>query len=311
MASIVTLTMNPALDIATSTERVVPTEKLRCDEPRYDPGGGGINVARAVHMLGGDAVAVFPAGGLSGQMLIDLLANEQVPHSPVAVAGITRTSLAVFERQRGDQYRFLLPGALIGGHDQERCLDVLASKLAGASFFVASGSLPPGVQADFYSRVNALAREHNLRFVLDTSGPALTGAGSGHFLIKTSLEELEQLAGARLTSKGEEERAARSVIEAGVSEILVLSLGARGALLVTPTETHRFASIPVTAAAGSVGAGDSMVAGIVLSLERGWALVDAVKFGMAAGAAASLRPGTELCDPDDTQRLFEMMTKSN
>jgi 6-phosphofructokinase 2 len=304
MPSIVTLTLNPALDIATTTERVVPTEKLRCAEPRYDPGGGGINVARAVHMLGGDALAVFPVGGLSGEMLVDLLQRKHVPLSVVRITGITRESLAVFERQSGKQYRFILPGPSIGAHDQERCLDALVAQIGGASFLVASGSLPPGMPADSYSHVATLARKHNLRFVLDTSGPALAGAGNGIFLIKTSLRELEELAGVELRTEAQEESAARTVIAQGRAEILVVSLGARGALLTTTTEMRRFSPIPVTATAGSVGAGDSMVAGIVLSLSRGWTVIEAVRFGMAAGAAALLRPGTELCRREDAERLY-------
>ena len=305
MPPIVTLTMNPALDIATATERVVPTEKLRCSAPRYDPGGGGINVARAVHKLGGDAMAVFPTGGLSGEMLADLLQSEHVPHNAVRISGITRESLAVYEQQIGQQYRFILPGPSLGAHDQDRCLDTLAAQIVGTSFLVASGSLPPGVPADFYARVAALARKQNLRFVLDTSGPALAGAGKGSFLIKASLRELEELSGAQLRTEAEEESAAGAMIAQGRAEIFVLSLGARGALLATASKVRRLGAIPVTAAAGSVGAGDSMVAGMVLSLTRGWTLVEAVKFGMAAGAAALLRPGTELCRGDDTRRLYE------
>src|SRR5688572_4369212 len=162
--------MNPALDIATTTDIVVPTEKLRCSEPRYDPGGGGINVARAVHLLGGEARAVFPAGDMPGAMLCDLLKGEGVPHTFVPTAGITRESLAVVERQTGKQYRFLLPGPAVDPRDQERCLDTLATYAREASFIVASGSLPPGVPEDFYARVAALARTSRLRFVLDTSG---------------------------------------------------------------------------------------------------------------------------------------------
>lgn len=305
MPSILTLTMNPALDIATSTERVVPTEKLRCSEPRYDPGGGGINVARAVYMLGGEAVAVFPIGGLSGEMLTGLIKCEHVPHRAVRIAGITRENLAVFDRQSGQQYRFILPGPAIAVHDQERCVDALATEAADASFLVTSGSLPPGVPAEFYSRIGALARECNLRFVLDTSGPALAGAGKGHFLIKASLRELEELAGTELKTEEEEERAASTVVAEGRAEILVVSLGVRGALVSTATETRRLAAIPVAAVAGGVGAGDSMVAGIVLSLARGWTLIEAVKFGMAAGAAALLRPGTELRQLEDTERLYQ------
>jgi 6-phosphofructokinase 2 len=107
MPEILTVTTNPALDIATATEIIEPSRKLRCEAPRYDPGGGGINVARAVHMLGGDALAVFPAGGASGQMIEALLGDEGVPNVAVPVPGITRESVAVVERQSGKQYRFL------------------------------------------------------------------------------------------------------------------------------------------------------------------------------------------------------------
>jgi 6-phosphofructokinase 2 len=306
MAQIVTLTMNPALDIATATEAVIPTVKLRCDEPRYDPGGGGINVARAVRLLGGDALAVFPVGGLSGEMLRRLLDAESVPHDTVPIAGLTRESLAVIERRSGNQFRFLLPGPTLEDHDRRRCLDELASCLSGTKYLVASGSLPPGVPADFYAEVGTLARRHGVRFVLDTSGPALIAAGTGIYLLKASLRELEALSGQRLPAAADEERAAREVIASGRSQILVLSLGERGALLAIGTDTRRFEAIKVEAV-GSIGAGDSMVAGIVLCLARDWTLIDAVKFGMAAGAAALLRPGTELCRREDTQRLYRML----
>src|SRR5579864_3622764 len=223
MPPIVTLTMNAALDIATQTEAIVPAEKLRCGEPRYDPGGGGINVARAVHMLGGDAIAVFPVGGLSGGMLCRLVASECVPHATVAVDGITRESFAVVERQSGKQYRFLLPGPHIGAGDQARCLDELAAHLPGAQYLVASGSLPPGCAPDFYASIGDLARQHGARFVLDTSGQALSGAGGGAFLIKASLREFEELSSTELRSEGEQEKAARAVIERGCAEILVVS----------------------------------------------------------------------------------------
>ncbi len=303
MPAIVTLTMNPALDIATETEKIVPSEKLRCRVPRYDPGGGGINVGRAVHMLGGDAIAVFPVGGPSGDMICHLVANEGLPYATVAIDGITRESFAVVERQSGRQYRFLLPGPHIAARDQARCLDELAAHLKGADYLVASGSLPLGCPPDFYAGVSELAQQHGARFVLDTSGPALSGFGGGAYLIKASLRELEELSGTEIGSEGELERAARAAIERGCTDIIVVSLSAEGALLATKEETRRLPAIPVDALS-SVGAGDSMLAGIVLSLTRGSTLTNAVRFGMAAGAAALLRPGTELCRREDTDRLY-------
>jgi len=267
MSTIVTLTMNPALDIATSTDRVVPTHKLRCAPPRYDPGGGGINVARAVHALGGDTAAIFPVGGPAGEMIHHLLDQEGVRHHPIAIAGFTRESLAVEDRQSGEQFRFILPGPEVSDADQERCLDQLSAAAAAADFIVASGSLPLGVPEDFYSRVADLAQKLGRRLVLDTSGAALKQAGHGIYLLKPSLRELQDLAGAEIRTECEQEQAAREVIAQGRSEIVVLSLGAEGALLVTAEECERFAAIPVEARS-TVGAGDSMLAGIVLGLSR-------------------------------------------
>jgi 6-phosphofructokinase 2 len=303
MPAIVTLTMNPALDVATATDTIVPSTKLRCEEPRYDPGGGGINVARAVHMLGGDALAVYPAGGATGEMIRGFLEKEGVPQAVVPVASMTRQSLAVVERQSGKQYRFLLPGPPLGAHDRERCLDALSAQAKGAVFIVASGSLPPGVPDDFYARVARLAGECGARFVLDSSGDALARAGAGVFLIKASRHELEHLRGAAIAGDRAQDGAARAIVAEGRCEVLVVSLGAEGALLATSEGSWRFPAARV-AALSSIGAGDSMLAGMLVSLVRGRPLQDALRFGIAAGAAALLRPGTELCRCEDTERLY-------
>jgi 6-phosphofructokinase 2 len=307
MNAIVTLTMNPALDIATSTDRVVPTHKLRCATPRYDPGGGGINVARAVHALDGDAVAIFPVGGPAGQMIRHLLEHEGVAHRPIAIAGFTRESLAVEEHQTGKQYRFILPGPEISERDQERCLDELSLLAPAAAYVVASGSLPLGVPDDFYRRVGELVNKHGRRLVLDTSGPALKKAGGGIYLLKPSLRELEDLTGQEIRTQRQQEQAASQIIAQGHSETVVLSLGAEGALLATAEGCERFAAIPVEARS-TVGAGDSMLAGIVLGLSRGLPLLQAVRFGMAAGAAALLGAGTELCRRADVERLYQAIS---
>jgi 6-phosphofructokinase 2 len=303
MAPIVTLTMNPALDIATATEQIVPAHKLRCVPPRYDAGGGGINVARAVHALGGETLAVFPAGGAAGEMICHLLEEEGVPHRVIAIAGFTRESLAVEERESGKQYRFILPGPVIGPADQERCLDGLSAAAPAAEVIVASGSLPLGVAPDFYARVGELAKQYGKRFVLDSSGAALREAGKGIFLLKPSLRELEELSGRRIAGERDEEAAAQEVIADGRAEIVVVSLGARGALVAAREWNGRVPSMPVEAKS-TVGAGDSMLAGIVLGLSRGLSLVEAVRFGIAAGSASLLGSGTQLCRRDDAERLY-------
>jgi len=303
MAAIVTLTMNPALDIATATERIEPAHKLRCSPPRYDAGGGGINVARATHALGGTTLAIFPAGGAAGEMICHLLDVESVPHQAVAIAGFTRESLAVEERSSGRQYRFILPGPLVGPADQDRCFGLLSQAVAEAEFIVASGSLPLGVAPDFYARVGNLAKRHGRRFVLDTSGAALEQAGESIYLMKPSLRELAELTGREIRTEGDEEAAALEVVAEGRAEIVVVSLGARGALVADRQGSERIPAIAV-AAKSTVGAGDGMLAGIVLGLSRGLALHEAVRFGIAAGSAALFGAGIQLCRRDDVERLY-------
>ncbi|HUZ90876.1 MAG TPA: 1-phosphofructokinase family hexose kinase [Methylocella sp.] len=304
MGTIATLTMNPALDINAATDCIIPGEKLRCTAPLYHPGGGGINVARAVRLLGGDAIAVFPLGGPTGVKVEQLLKEEKIDYRPLAIAGSTRESFTVDERQTGQQFRFVLAGPALTEIEQERCLDRISSLEPRPAYIVGSGSLPPGVPLDFYARLAKRAKRLGARLIVDTSGEALRQAGRGGiYLLKPSLRELQELVGREINGERQQEIAARELIKEARSEIVVLSLGAAGALLATADKFQRFGPIEVPVRS-TVGAGDSMVAGIVLSLVRGRSIEESVCFGMAAGAAASMRPGTELCTRQDTERLF-------
>lgn len=306
LAAIGTLTMNPALDIATATDKVVPTHKLRCARPRYDPGGGGINVARVVRTLGGSATAIYPAGGTSGQMLRALLDGHDIPQRVVPIEGRTRESLTVDDRSSGEQFRFVMPGPDLSADEQQHCLDAIAELAPPPGILVASGSLPPDLAPDFYARVARKAREVGARMVLDTSGDALSQAASeGVWLIKPNLRELCQLAGRDLSGERDQVAAARQMLEEGRAEVIVVSLGADGALLVTPDAAEHIAPIPVPVRS-AVGAGDSMVGGIVFALARGDTMEQAVRLGMAAGAATIMTEGTELCRREDVERLYDL-----
>jgi 6-phosphofructokinase 2 len=308
MATFCTLTMNPAVDVQTSTHEVHSTQKLRCAAPHYYPGGGGINVARALRELGGDVVAVFPAGGRPGELLDEFLTIEGVPHQCIPIAGETRRNLSVDERCSGQQYRFVLPGPQLSLEEQRACLDALATAAKEARFVVASGSLPSGVPASFYCDVAAVARKVGARFILDTSADALRET-SGAYLVKPSLRELSELAGHGLSSREDQISAARAAIGRGLTEVMVLSLGAEGALLVTEDRAEFCPAIKVSVAS-SIGAGDSMLAAVTLGLSRGLELGECLRFGVAASAAALLRPGTQLCRREDTERFYQGLRRS-
>lgn len=299
--------MNPALDVSTSAAAVRPTHKLRCAAPRFDPGGGGINVARTITALGGEVLAIFPSGGAPGQRIETLLERQGVSFQALPIVGTTRESFTVVDRSSGEQYRFVLPGPALSDAERRACVGAVM-KQTQAKWLVASGSLPPGVGDGFYAELAHFCRSNGVRMVLDTSGPALAACrGARLFLAKPSLSELAGLAGHAIEDEEAELAAARAVREAGLADNLIVSLGERGALLVTADGHVRMPAIAVVAQS-AVGAGDAMLGAVVLALSRGKALADAVRYGVAAGAAAMLTPGTELVRADDVDRLCRLGT---
>ena len=303
MTRILTLTLNPALDLFTTTERVVDTHKLRCGPAQRHPGGGGINVARVLHRLGADCVALYPAGGPAGALLRQLLDAEQVRSHCVPIAGETRESFSVHEMASGRDWRFVLPGPKLSPVEWQACWDALPALAAGTGWLVASGSLPPGAPADCHARLARLARERQWRLVVDASGPALAAAlAAGVYLAKPSLRELRELSGRPLLAPADWLAAASELVHDGRAEIVALSLGAQGALVASREGAFRAEGLAVHVAS-TIGAGDSFTAGLLWALDAGEPLDEALRYGIAAGAAALLAPGTALCQPADVRRL--------
>jgi 6-phosphofructokinase 2 len=302
MPTIVTLTLNPCLDKSTAVQRVVSEDKLRCEDPTYDPGGGGINVSRAIKKLGGESLAVFTSGGGQGQMLQDLLASEGLAMHPINTQSATRENLIVYERSSTHQYRFGMPGGYIREEELQDCLDVVFAQ--NADIIVGSGSLPPGVANDFYAEFAKRAHATSAKVIVDTSGAALEAmVGTGVYLLKPNINELEILSGE--TFEGEEQmiRVARRMIAENMAQVLVISLGAQGAALVTADEFVQMQP-PVVKVVSKVGAGDSMVGGIVFSLAKNDSLRDALRYGIASGTAAVMNPGADLCRKEDVEILY-------
>lgn len=304
---IVTLTINPALDENTRIDRVNPNQKLRCDPPEREPGGGGVNVSRAIRRLGGESLAIYPCGGPIGEIYRQLLDDEGVNQRPISIENMTRENLIIFEKNSSQQFIFAMPGPELREEEWRRALEALASVRPKPDYVVASGSIPPGVPDDFYKRAAELVKEMDSRLVVDTSEePLRLAAETGVYLLKPNMRELGQLAGHEIESEEHQIEAAREMVDAGQADVVVVSMGAGGALLVTEgIEEHlRTPTVPIRS---RLGAGDSMVAGIVLALSRGKTIRDAVRFGTASGAATVMLPGTELCRRDDTERLYEQL----
>jgi len=308
MRDILTITMNPAVDITTSTVTIAPTHKIRCGVSHRHPGGGGINVARVVQRLGGDCAALFPVGGSSGEVLKRLLDDENISCLRVPISGETRESFSVKESSTGNEYRFVLPGPDMAPDEWQACLDLVVSLQPAPRFVVASGSLPPGVPSDFYARLAKLVQSNGGKLILDTSGPALAAAlAEGVYLVKPSLRELRELMGQALETQAQWREAAQALIDRGQAQVVVLSLGEGGAWLVTSSDSCFAPGLPLQVVS-TIGAGDSFVGGMVWALWRGLPVRESFRYGVAAASAAVLSVGTGLCSEADVIRLHDEVT---
>jgi 6-phosphofructokinase 2 len=306
MPSIVTVTINPTIDKSTTVPALVPEKKLQCSSPVLEPGGGGINVARAIKKLGGDAIAIFLAGGYNGTLLNELLVNEGVNAKPVEINNATRENIIVLDTATNQQYRFGMPGPEVVEPEWHNCLKAI-EEIDDIGFLVASGSLSPGVPVDIFARIAKIAKSKNAKLILDTSGEALKLAvNQGAYLIKPNLGELAFIAGKEELDPEQVVEIAREIIEKECCQVIMVSMGPAGAMMITKDMVQQI-NAPSVRKKSTVGAGDSMVAGIVLSLSRGFSLPEAVRYGVASGTAATMNPGTQLCRLEDVERLYKIM----
>jgi 6-phosphofructokinase 2 len=243
-----------------------------------------------LHELGAPTTAFILSGGVFGRHLEELIAAEGVACQPIRIAGNTRIAMTVHDETSGGEYRFVGEGPQVQPPEIEAVAQAVAG--ADADWLVISGSLPRGIATDMLARLVRRAHEAGRQVVLDTSGPALRAClGQGLALIKPSLREFEELVGHPLPDSAAQDQAALRLVREGAAERIAVSLSAQGALLATRDGVVRRPAIPVKAV-GTVGAGDSFLAALTLSLARGEAPEAALGWGLAAGAAAVMSTGT-------------------
>lgn len=306
MEKIVTLTLNPAIDKSTTVKAIVPDKKLRCASPKFEPGGGGVNVSRAIKKLGGTSTAIYMAGGYSGKFYEQLLAQEGIQSCVIKTEGHTRENVIVVDESANLQYRFGMPGPVIKEDEWKQCIEIL-DRFEGVEYIVASGSVPEGVPVDFFARLAVCAKKINAKLILDTSAEPLRQAvDDGVFMIKPNLGELSFLSGVEELHEADAIDAAKQIITNGGCEVMVISKGASGAILITKNEVIR-SHAPTVKKRSTVGAGDSMVAGMVLALSLGWQLKDVLQYGIATGTATTMNTGTELCKKHDVEKLYQYL----
>lgn len=300
--TIVTLTLNPSVDHSVTVACWVKNRTNRPLQFRRDPGGKGINVSRVVHRLGGTTVAYGLAGGATGQLVRAALDREGVPSELTEVAGETRINTIITDQSDGSQTRLNLPGPHVTDEELE-ALYLRLDAIPNPCCLVVGGSLPEGVPPEVYETVLASFTACGVRTYLDADGdPLRFGIRAKPHLIKPNEYEIAELVGERLRDLEEFIDAARS-LAGRAANIVVISLGEQGAVAADTDRVLRVRS-PRVEPRSAVGAGDSMLGAMVLSLSRGEDLAEALRWGAAAGAAAVITPGTELCRPEDVHRLL-------
>ena len=307
--AIVTLSLNPTIDMMGETDLVVPTHKVRTSNEVFEPGGGGANVARVIHELGGKARLIAPAGGFTGKMFDALLGAIPIPRTLVPIAGDTRISVTVYERKTGHEFRFTPNGPTLLPEEIDACLEAI--RRTEFDTFVASGSIPLGAPDDILARIADIVAGKGAKFILDSSGAGLriTLERAKVTMVKPAIAELEALAGRRLDRKSAE-AAAVEIVKRGSAEIVAVTMGAAGALVVTRDRTYRLKS-PKVEARSAVGAGDAFVGAMTLAIAEGRPIEDCLMLATAAGAATALTPVSKVCARHDVMRLYEQVKQDH
>lgn len=304
---IITLTLNPSLDKSTHFKGLIAEQKIRCERPRYDAGGGGINVSKAIAKLGGNSLCIHTSGGSAGIMLEEIILKDGIENKVIPTQNWTRENFIAFENTTKAQYRFGFPGNELLEDEKEKVIETI--KEINTKYLVLSGSLNEGLPTDFYQTIAEIAKAMGIKVIVDTSGEPLRKVlEKGVYLIKPNIGELAKLIGVERLELSEAEKAAKTLIENGAAEIVVVSLGTQGAILVSK-EQIEFVKAPKVTKKSTVGAGDSMVGGMVWALSQNKTLKEVIQWGVSCGTAATMNEGTQLFKKEDAIKLFEELQK--
>ena len=311
MDDILTITANPALDLSTEAPAVVPDRKLRCTAPLVHPGGGGVNVSRAIANLGGRSRALVAAGGTTGEELLALIRGEGLAPEPLGVAHPTRQSVSVRDAATGLQYRFMMPGPAWTEADAAAARAAVLAAVTPGAVVIPSGSFPPGLPVDFFLQLAPAVAARGGRVIVDTSGAALERAASaraGLYVLRMDTVEAEELGGRTLAELADVADMAEGLRAAGAAEIVMIAAGAQGTVIASP-DWLGLTRPPVVVAHSLIGAGDSFIGAFAMAVARGEDAATACAWGTAAAASAVREPGTRLCQRGDTERFFAQVER--
>ncbi|ANQ53062.1 MULTISPECIES: 1-phosphofructokinase family hexose kinase [Thermosipho] len=300
---IFTLTMNPCLDRYLYVDKLVLDDTIRVKNVVDYPAGKGIDVSRVIKELGGVSVAISLLGGETGRRIEEMLDKEGVIYSTIRVEVETRTNI-IMETKEG-QYRFSMPGEKISKKKLQVILEVLNAIVREGDVIIISGSLPKGVSPDFYTGIIFALKQWGVYVYFDADGEKLKAGLLGNpDVIKPNEHEFQRLVGKKLKSLEDFKVEGKKILKRFNLKEILLTLGGKGAMLVSEDECYYAKPLDVEVKS-AVGAGDSFLAAYVLKRELG--RKEAFRWANAAGTAAVMTPGTELCKKEDVIDLLNMV----
>ena len=290
---IITVTLNPAVDETIYIDQLKPYSVNKVSKSRLDPGGKGINVSKMVNQLGEKTLALGLCGGENGQYIRNALQKRGIPEALTITDVPTRKNTKIVESKSGLTTDMNVQGQAVGKEALNRFMKTYEAYLSEGIIVVLSGSIPEGIPTTIYKDLCEIAQGYGCKVILDASGQGLKEGIKGQpFLVKPNIHELEELVGRKLGSEEEIIEAGRNLL-VGKTKHLVVSLGEHGALWITKDRVIRQA-VPKVNVKSTVGAGDSMVAGIAVGLESGLLDKEGFKLGVASSVAAITVEGTDV-----------------
>ncbi len=300
---IATLTLNPSLDKTVTVDELVIDETNRWTSLRRDPGGKGINVSRVIHELGGETVAYGFIGGIDGETLKHLLRQQGVHFDFTPIKGEIRSNFIITDLKNRHQTRIDAPGPHISRDELKKLMNKISNIKPKPDFLVLAGSVPPGIPDDIYRRLIMEAKNSGMKTALDSDGKWLKEGIKGKpDVVKPNVREAEELLETKLADEAAIIQAAKTIADQGIG-VAVVSRGKDGLIAVAGGRVVK-AVPPQVEIRSTVGAGDSAVAALVLKLSQGYGIDEACRWAVAAGTAATLTPGTELCRREDVEKFL-------
>ena len=304
---VVTLTINPALDKSAKIDEMTPFDKLECYDITYHPGGGGVNISRVLHRLAVESHCLFPYGGKTGEHLVELLQEQNVQVISTPISNLTRENFAVFNTETKLQYRFGMPTNPFS-EDELAPLEALINEHVDTNdIFVISGSLPKGLPTDYYSKIIQNLTAKGIKVIVDTSGPVFNEVLKNElFLIKPNQKELARLAGKESLNKAAQEAFAMQLVTNKTAQYVVVSLGKDGAFMAHKNGIE-YVSAPVISVNSTIGAGDSMVAGLIYAITQNETPKNMLRWGVACGVSATLSEGSDLAHKENIEKILKLL----